>query len=244
MIVYIYDGSFHGLLTCIYDSYYNVKKPKEIFKRSNFTPKLFYEVIEIETDEWKSKKVENGIISKLNKGILNTVYYAYLSGDINIDTLILNYIKLAFKVGSLVTSHLHNPIVIDINKEVRRVTLEAHQMKGFVRFSSLNNGTLYGAIEPTNNILSLIMPHFKNRLPMETFVIHDLKRNLLGIYKDKKWIIEELSDSIILNDEILDGFQELFKTYFTHTTIKERKNPRLQKSYMPKKYWKHMFEVE
>lgn len=243
MIVYLYDGSFYGLLTCIYESYYNAKKPTEIFKSCNFSPELFHEIIHIKTDDIKSKKVEEGITSKLNKETLNLIYYAYLSGNKYIDTLILKYLRLAFKIGPLINSYLHNSIVLNISKEIKKVQFEVHRMEGFIRFSSLENNTLYSTIEPTNNILPLIMPHFINRLPNETFVIHDLRRNLLGIYKNKKWIIEELSDPVVLNDNINDDFQELFKTYFNHTTIKERKNPRLQKSYMPKKYWKHMFEV-
>ena len=55
-------------------------------------------------------------------------------------------------------------------------------LKGFTRFSELENGVLYSKISPKNNILAFLMPHFVDRFPMENFMIYDERRNLFGIH--------------------------------------------------------------
>ena len=43
-------------------------------------------------------------------------------------------------------------------------------------------------------------------------------------------------------DEIY--FQNLWKCFYNTISIKERKNPRLQMQYMPKKYWQDLIEKQ
>ncbi|MEA4826461.1 MAG: DUF4130 domain-containing protein, partial [Clostridium sp.] len=38
-------------------------------------------------------------------------------------------------------------------------------------------------------------------------------------------------------------YEELWKSYFKSTTIKDRINPKLQKGHMPKRYWSFLTEV-
>ena len=38
-------------------------------------------------------------------------------------------------------------------------------------------------------------------------------------------------------------YQQLWKTFFQTIAIEERKNPRLQMQFMPKKYWKDLVEL-
>nr|WP_315988235.1 DUF4130 domain-containing protein [Desulforamulus aquiferis] len=37
-------------------------------------------------------------------------------------------------------------------------------------------------------------------------------------------------------------YQELWKEYFKSTAIQGRKNPKLQKQFMPTRYWKYLIE--
>ena len=50
------------------------------------------------------------------------------------------------------------------------------------------------------------------------------------------------SDGQILHE--IDWFQQLWKTYFKSTTIKERLNPRKHKQDMPVRYWKYLTEKQ
>ena len=51
MQYYIYDGSFDGLLTAIYDAYYNKDFPEQIVPQDNFTDNFLISKVYIRTDE-------------------------------------------------------------------------------------------------------------------------------------------------------------------------------------------------
>ena len=51
-----------------------------------------------------------------------------------------------------------------------------------------------------------------------------------------------LDENLMDKDEKL--FQQLWKTYFKSTTIKERLNPRKHKQDMPVRYWKYLTEKQ
>jgi probable DNA metabolism protein len=38
-------------------------------------------------------------------------------------------------------------------------------------------------------------------------------------------------------------YQRLWKTYFTHINIQERKNLKLQRQHMPRRFWKYLPEM-
>jgi probable DNA metabolism protein len=40
-----------------------------------------------------------------------------------------------------------------------------------------------------------------------------------------------------------DGWEELWRTYHRSITIENRKNPELQKRFMPTRYWKYLTET-
>lgn len=56
MLYYIYDGSFDGLLTAIYDTYYNKDFPEQIASQDSFIDNFLITKVYIRTDEEKSKK--------------------------------------------------------------------------------------------------------------------------------------------------------------------------------------------
>jgi probable DNA metabolism protein len=47
-------------------------------------------------------------------------------------------------------------------------------------------------------------------------------------------------DNFYSDDEFI--FQEAWKIYHKHLSIKERYNPKLQRNFMPKRYWKNLTE--
>ncbi|MDZ5001625.1 DUF4130 domain-containing protein, partial [Clostridium perfringens] len=109
----------------------------------------------------------------------------------------------------------------------------------------INNNFLYSSIEPDNNILEIISPHFQRRFSDEYWIIHDIKREIASIYNKISWEIKEMDNEIYNTlKNYNDGFQDLWKGYFKSTTIKERINPKLQKRQMPKRYWANLSEID
>lgn len=246
MDILLYDGTFEGFLTCIYDAFYSKSKPNGIYSKNEFsTPLLLGNIIEVDSDETKFKKVRDAIKNKIDSLCLKKIYIVYLSNYVDKGILILEYLKKAFKIGSHIHLFLNIDCVRQIDEISRRVTSESHRFKGFVRFNYINNKFLYSAIGPDNDILELLAEHFKKRFSQEYFIIHDISRGKALIYNRKSYEIFPMSiDDYKVLKEHDDEYCDLWKTYFKSTTINERRNLKLQARMMPRRYWKHIFEVQ
>lgn len=245
MSILIYDDSFEGLLTSMYDAFYSKHQIDGIYGLSQYNaPLLLGEIKNIETDLNKFEKVRNSIINKIDLLCLQKIYMVYLSNVEDKGMVIFKYLKIAFKYKKNIHAFLHIDIVRQIDEIKKRVSFEAHKFKGFVRFKSIDNNFLYCSIEPDNNILELIGDHFMKRFSNEYWIIHDISRNKAIIYDNNTYeIIELLQDDCKKLLDHKDEYSSLWKCYFKFTTIEERKNLRLQRQMMPKRYWKHIFET-
>lgn len=244
MLYYIYDGSFEGLLTAIYEAYYRRQHPDAILSIENLQENLFIEYVQISTDPKKANRVFNSIKSKISSEALRHVSYVFLSELENRGTLIYQYLKLGWKLGRKVDEYLSDNRVLNVHNISRKVSGEAHRMMGLVRFQLLAENIYYSKIEPDYNIISLIAPHFAARMADQDWAIHDIRRNLAALCRNGRYIIIPLSNPnfLILHPEE-EQYQELWKQYFSKIAIESRIKPRLQRQYMPKRYWKHLIEI-
>ncbi len=243
MNYYIYDGSFPGMLTAVYEAFYTKDKPDKIITYQDYQHGLFENNIEIETDLDKSDRVYNAIKKKISLNSLRKIYNAYLSEEKDIALLLYKYLQVGFKIGSRIDSYLNNDIVDQVSKISSRVSKEKHLILGLLRFKKIQGGVFYAPFEPDYNIISLIAPHFSQRLSDQDWIIHDRKRKIAAIYNKDEWLITEMEnpDKIIYTEEEA-FYQELWQGFYNSIAIKDRKNPRLQSQYMPKRYWKYLVE--
>lgn len=243
MLIYVYDGSFEGIMTAIYEAYYRRQKPDCIMPKDNLQFGLMDEYVYIEADEEKSNKVYEAAVQKIGQEAVENVFYVYLSEDKNSGTLIYRYLRLGFKLGNRIDMNLADEDVFNVLKLVRQVSFEVHRFTGLLRFVELKNGVFYAVMEPDNNILMLLVQHFKERLSDQSWIIHDVKRGTAALYNKEEWVITELPEGVALNlSDREEFFQSIWKEYFKTIAIEERKNPRLQKNYMPVRYWKNLIE--
>ena len=118
-------------------------------------------------------------------------------------------------------------------------------MLQFVRFSVMENDVLYAEIEPDNDVLELIAGHFRDRFRNDPFIIRDLKRGKAIVAYGGHWYISGFTDDYVPEQSSEEQeYRNLWKNYFDNIAIKERKNPRCQRSFMPLRYWKHLTEVQ
>jgi probable DNA metabolism protein len=253
-ISYLYDGSFYGLLTVIYESYYSHSIPINIsIDTGAKNPQQSFLMDErlIDTNYEKAEKVSNAILNKISPEALDEIYHAYLSDVKGKELIIYNYIKLGFKIGKAIDSHLYAEEVSALHKLVKKVTKEVMNIIGFIRFTYINN-FYYAVYEPDHNISELIAPHFADRFADQYFIIHDIRRNIAIIYDTKEWLLTSFheaelqslkasSEDLVSNNDIC--YEKLWKEYFINVAIKERKNEKQQKMHMPKRYWKNMLET-
>lgn len=245
---YIYDGTFQGLLTVIYNIYYSKTTPVEIIancfeeaSQDNFLYKKEY----VDSNYEKALKVSNSIKNKISASALDNVYYAFLSSIKEKELAIYNYIKIGFVIGNKIDSMYYDKRVSSILKIVDKVTKEVMRMCGFIRFTYINN-FYYAFYEPDHNITELLAPDFVQRFSDQCFIIHDGKRNIAAIYDTKEWIISHFSKQMILTDDLSTNnisYENLWKEYFNNISISERQNLRQQKLLMPERYRKNMLET-
>ncbi|WP_160671439.1 TIGR03915 family putative DNA repair protein [Clostridium sp. C8-1-8] len=243
---FIYDGTFEALLTAVFYAF-SSKEPCTIKRKFNYTPSLLNETVEIEFEKDKFDKVYYSIENKLSATTLENIYHLYLSEYEDCEDIILKYLKLSFKYGVKVNLAKNNDVIMLVDKYCRRVTYEAHRFTGFVRFKEIGHLSYYASIEPDHNILPIIITHFTNRFSDQNFILHDVKREKAIIYNRSESIIIDLSKAdgfTIENSSNDSSFETLWKTFYTAVNIEERKNEKLRRHFMPKRYWSHITEVK
>jgi len=214
----------------------------EIIEESRYQPRLFEAVSFVETDLIKAKKVYDAIIKQFSEETYWDIYRTYLSNNHMKDTYILRYLIMAFRMGQKIELlHAHHD-TLPVRRLSRTVGFEKHRFLGLLRFAEVDH-VLYAAFEPDHNILILLGEHFADRLANERFVIHDVKRGQAIFCDHGEWIISDftLEKSLDFSDNEL-VFQALWKGYFEAISIESRKNLKLQQSFVPLKYRKHLTE--
>jgi len=243
MINYYYDGSFEGLLTAIYEAYYRRESPNIFPEQKNMQLQMLATNVKIETSEEKASKVYEAIHKKISYNALKNTYHAYLSEIKGISQDIFKYLKFGFKIGEKVDLYLSDEKVLPVHKAAKSVQRERHLILGILRFKSLHDDLYYASYEPHHNVTALLISHFSKRLSNQNWIIHDVKRNIAAVYDKSNCVITDLPGKIYRQPIAkADEYENLFKEFFNSVCIKERINPKLQKQFLPKRYWKHLIE--
>jgi probable DNA metabolism protein len=240
--MFVYDGTVEGLFSAM-DHVLKSRTPSPRFTISADDAGLFDEVFYHVTDFISAKDLYLRIETKINRESLKNIFYCYLSCSYEKEQIIFDYINSGFEFGNKLDRRLAMYPVNEMNKLVSRVKLESHRMLGLVRFSSVEEDTFYAEIEPDNDILPLISGHFSRRMPGEKWIIHDKKRGTAAINQNGRPEILRIElDRLPDCDPCEDIYSGLWKNFYNSIAIKERTNLRLQKQFMPVRYWKHLVE--
>ena len=230
--VFLYDGTFANLLSLIKYLIDNNIKPDNIYSKDYQSISLFDELIDL--------KINTKYIH-LDKEILSIIYKVFLSVEVNKELIIYYFILNSFKYKDIILRRNLKCVVraLNISKYVSR---ETHKFKGFTRFMDFNN-FLYAKINPTNNVLPLLLNYFSNRLKNEYFIIEDVNRNILAIYNKKRYYLVDGNNYRVNIKKESDYITNLWQVFFKNISIKERTNLRNQMNLMPKKYWQYIIEM-
>lgn len=250
MYTLIYDGTFEGLLTAVFEIYERKLFHVKLIKGEWRTSALFEEVLQVITDENRAKRVLLGLRKKLSAAGVQRLYIAHMAGMENEENALIGFIRYAFDTDQNIEEDYGNKYVMRISEIVKMVRREKHRMEAFVRFQKLKDETYYSAVEPDFNVLPLLIRHFKSRYADQKWIIYDIKRGY-GLYydlHDTQYIsldfseISKPTDTIMIvnPDELM--YQCLWKNYFNSTNIVSRKNTRLHLRHIPKRYWRHLTE--
>lgn len=251
MIWLLYDGSFEGLLTAVFETYEYKWKELHIRKEGITVPLLFTETKTVVTDEEKAKRVWKKLFDLIGAKGIQTVWAAWLSEKETIEDTILGVIRYAIDSKQNILSDFAHPDVLQLQQTAKSVGREKHRMEAFVRFQLTKDGIYFSVIDPDFNVLPLILPHFRDRYADQCWFIFDSRRKY-GIYYNLKeaQFVDFVPNSLISPngvspDAFGDGedlFQKLWNDYFKSTNIQGRKNTKLHIQHVPKRYWKYLVE--
>lgn len=238
-LAYTCDGTLAGILCCVFESYTRRELPFAIL--TDDVPTLF-PTRQVETIEPNALRVYRSI-ERISDEVRYWVDTVSLSCVESKAETLFRFIRLAYSHGARVTSMLTNKTVCDTFKLLRAVKNEAGMMNEFLRFSDYN-GALIAEIEPNCITLPLMRAHFVSRYPEETFLIYDKAHGLALFYRPYEAVLREIDDLELPDaDETELAFRALWCGYYDSIEIKGRHNPKCRMNHMPKRFWKHMTEM-
>lgn len=250
---YLFDGTFYGLLTAVFESYERKEALVQLCSRERYAPDFFSETVVIHTDRVKAARVWKGMKLKVSPVHLQQFYNAFFSEQLSVHLSMFRYAHYVFDNPAGYDFNYGNEDVLTIAQMSQRVHREKHRMEAFVRFRKSNGGLFFAVIAPDYNVLPLICRHFRDRYADQPWLIYDERRKY-GIHYDLQHLHEITLDftraqgitvpSAVDIDEKEELYNLLWKDYFKNTNIEERRNMKLHIQHVPKRYWRYLTEKE
>jgi probable DNA metabolism protein len=250
MTTLVYDHSFEGLLTAIFDVYESQLKEVNIFREGTNVPAMFTETRVVITDTTKAARVMRTLADRLTPVAVRQFYKCFLSGLPEIEHTMLRYTRYTLQQLVPAERNFGHPDVLIVHQTSRKVDREKHRMEAFVRFSLTADQLYYSIIQPDYDVLPLITRHFRERYADQRWLIYDSIRKY-GMYYDLKEVAQvqlEFSthanpaESAAVLDEKEALYRQLWQQYFTSVNIPARKNMKLHLQHMPRRYWRNLPE--
>lgn len=240
-VIYEYDGGFYGFLCCIFDRYAFHETPAAIHCGEE-TVSLF-ETRKIKTDPDHGARVLKKVYA-CSREAGDLLRLGFLSCLPEKELHLLHLVEKLLRDGPGFLRDRSDPTLYPVARAVQHLNGEVHLLKGFTRFSDFG-GVLGGEIEPKNRVLPLLKGHFCARYLNESFFLYDRTHKEALFYAGGKAAIRPLEAfEMAPPDEAEARCRVLWKRFYDTIAIRERCNPRLRMSNMPKRYWGVMTEFQ
>ncbi len=239
---YEYDGSYHGLLCCVFDSYTRRERPISISISGGAQTSL-YTVHLVQTDMIHARRVLKSLYLKSCKAA-SLVKQSYLTCLPDKELVIYRLICKLYDEGPDFLKNPTDPAVYPLHTAIRHMSGELEKLRGFIRFSEFN-GFYVAEIEPKNRVLPALRNHFCNRFADQAFLIYDRTHKEALLYSGGHWEIGPVdSFEMARPDKNEAQYRTLWKTFYDTISINERTNSRCQRTQMPLRYRNTMTEFQ
>jgi probable DNA metabolism protein len=254
MNIWVYDKTFEGFLTVVFESYELKTIPDQVLGENESLSFIFKGNHKVICNNNKAKRVWDGLAKKISRQSCQMIYRVFLSELKDVELLMLSYIRKVFDSQVNIELNFGDECVLKMFNISKKVASEAHRIPMFVRFQKTADEIYYASFDPMYNVLPLVIDHFEKRFADQKWIIYDTRRNF-GFYYDLNSTEEvTFTNSLVsqangkIDTNLLDRdeqlFQDLWKAYFKSMCIKERINPKLHKQLLPRRFWKHLIEKQ
>ena len=165
MNVFLYDNTFEGLLTSVFEAYSRRTFPDALIVEGEPLPLFHDEVFTVISDEKKARRVWRGLQKKLSQSALACLAQCWLAEEPETAPLLFRYIRKAIDAPRSIETNFADADVLEFSRMWKRVDWERMRMMQFIRFQKAADGTYFAAVEPEKNALPLVTEHFKDALP-------------------------------------------------------------------------------
>lgn len=250
--ILICEDSLEGILSAVHEAYTSRYGLHDIrIETVEGDPEFFTEIMYVDTDIQAASMIAKTICQKMSQTAFFIIRRAACASHPGKAQAIYRTIVGGFHMGSAVMDCLAEPSVQLVTKLSKQVGRETEKLYGFVRFRTLTPQLLYAEISPKHRQLELLSTHFADRFSIENWIICDVVRNMACIhpkhgqcafvsYEKKEDILPEAVTEV--NES--DVYGRLWIELFEVMTIEQRKNPKQQMTMMPKRFWKHLPEMQ
>lgn len=248
MTIFVCKESVDDIFCGIYDAWMSRLGHKNVrLELTGGDRELFCEYREVVGDPQKAGKVADSIRKKLGETVYETVYEALLSWERGRADIVYRFLIHAFAVGPSILDRLQIPAVYELFRLARYVSRERHHYVEFVHFAEMEGGILIGKIEPENDVVTLVAPHFSDRMPEENWILYDCRRKKAVVCQAGRGWVVVFADSREWQarlEQATDGrqFTRLWKTFHKSVAIEARTNYRCQRNMLPLRFRPMMVE--
>ena len=241
-VIYHYDGSFEGFLSCVFDSYAHKEIPAGFCSGEDGVFSLFNSRTVLTDPDHAARVLQK--VAALSPEAAVLLRRGFLTCLSEKELHLFQVVAKLLREGPGFLRNRSDETLYPVIRAVQHLNGEVHLLKGFVRFSDLG-GVLGGEIEPKNRVLPVLGGHFSARFHNERFFLYDRTHKEALFHVPGQSVIRPLADfQMAPPDEAEARYRLLWKRFYDTIAIKERENPRLRMSNMPKRYWGTMTEFQ
>lgn len=258
MNIFIYDKTFEGLLAVVFDAFTLKRFPEALYGPDDILPLTAEGAHAVRTEPEKGRRVFAALEKKLSRESLRSMLHTWLSEVEGSEMSLCRYICKALRAEKSIENDMADPDVWEVVRLRRKVGKEVERFLGFVRFQKSRDGVYFSAIAPKYNVIPLISGNFAERFHDQRWIIYDLTRHYGIMFKPggssdsasacasgggfQEVFLDErrLEDGFLRREDLAPDellLEELWRGYHAAATIRERSNPRLQRNFMPKRFW-------
>ncbi|WP_352337991.1 TIGR03915 family putative DNA repair protein [Psychrobacter sp. 16-MNA-CIBAN-0192] len=260
--IILYEPSFEGWLSAVFYIYSKRLQDHaglQLYAQDNYVPSLIDPAISVPSDAEHAERVLKTLNKLLGRSGMRQILWGFLSEKQIIGIILFEVVKYTIAYPNRdVMEDLGNLHVLELAQIVKSVGREKHRMEAFVRFEHTTQDIYFARIEPDFNVLPLIGAHFHKRYQDQDWAIYDVRRGY-GIFYDKSkgtpkhpaplQTITDIDEAVLRHPASIHSldeqrYQHFWQGYFANVNIKERKNPRLHRQYLPQRYWKYLSEKQ
>ena len=217
--------------------------PEGIVRCEDEQQGFLFELSHVENDANVAEMTAAALKRRVSGTMLSDVWFALLSDDKSVDMPIWETLAKVWRLGRRAEINLADENIHAVRKAALRTGGEYNKYLGLTRFKDIG-GLFYSELEPDCDLLPLLAEHFHARLPDRGWILHDLRRRRAAVFDTRQWVLEDMDlPERLAPTQQEDYYQSLWREFYRSTTTRERANLKVQRTHMPKKYWKHLIET-